>query len=235
MHTTDCGNRRPSQPDSVFEQKHRGAIWEGTVENGIARFQNGDWSLFGRAEGLPPGQVRGFFENGDMPGVAVSEYGIFAWTGHRFRKLSSLPRGYISTPVKMGDGTVWFTVLHRGLFVMSGGRVRKMGTAEGLDGDDVSNLVLDPEGSLWVGTNKALYRWNNKRFLEIARTELLAALCADCEESSRCLSSGTAISSTRPSLTCSDTSTFSFVSAGGGQGGRLKTRQRVRDVGVRSA
>src|SRR6202035_4229555 len=90
----------------VFEQKNGGAIWEGTVENGIARFQNGDWSLFGRAEGLPPGQVRGFFENGDMPGVAVSDYGIFAWTGHRFRKLPSLPRGYISTPVRMGDGTV---------------------------------------------------------------------------------------------------------------------------------
>src|SRR6266403_1020286 len=47
----------------------------------------------------------------------------------------------------------------------------RTGTAEGLDGDDVSNLVLDPEGSLWVGTNKALYRWNGKRFLEIARTE----------------------------------------------------------------
>src|SRR5258708_6088492 len=33
-----------SQPDSVFEQKNGGAIWEGTVENGIARFQNEGWS-----------------------------------------------------------------------------------------------------------------------------------------------------------------------------------------------
>jgi signal transduction histidine kinase/ligand-binding sensor domain-containing protein len=169
MPTAGTGGR--SQPDSVFEQKNGGAIWEGTVENGIARFQRGDWRLFGRAEGLPPGQVRGFFENGDMPGVAVSDYGIFAWTGHRFRKLPSIPHGYISIPVRMRDGTVWFTVLHRGLFVMSGGRVRKMATADGLDGDDVSNLQLDPEGSLWVGTNKALYRWDGKRFVEIVRTE----------------------------------------------------------------
>ncbi|MGB8537220.1 MAG: two-component regulator propeller domain-containing protein [Acidobacteriaceae bacterium] len=154
---------RLGQPDAVFEQKN-GAIWVGTVEDGVLRFQHGRWRRFGAAEGLSPGQVRGFFEDGEMPAIAVADYGIFEWDGKRFRKIPSIPSGYITTPVTAADGSVWFSVLHQGLFVMRHGQVQPVGAAQGLIPSPVWSVGVDSQGMPWVGTATALQRWNGQRF-----------------------------------------------------------------------
>jgi signal transduction histidine kinase len=151
------------QPDAIFEQKN-GAIWVGTVEDGVLRFKDGHWQRFGVAEGLSPGQVRGFFEDGDMPAIAIADYGIFEWDGKRFRKIPSIPRGYITTPVTAGDGSVWFNVLYKGLFVMRHRQVQPVGAAQGLSSDRVLSVAVDSQGVPWAGTTTALQRWNGQRF-----------------------------------------------------------------------
>lgn len=154
------------QPDAIFEQKN-GAIWVGTVEDGVLRFQDGRWQRFGAAEGLSPGQVRGFFEDGDMPAIAIADYGIFAWDGKRFRKIPSIPSGYITTPVTAGDGSVWFSMLHQGLFVMRHRQVQPVGASQGLIPSPVWSVGVDSLGVPWVGTATALQRWNGQRFQTI--------------------------------------------------------------------
>ena len=151
------------QIDSVFEQKN-GAIWAGTVEDGVFRWLNNRWQQFSAAEGLPKGQIRGFFENGAMPAVAISDYGIFAWNRERFTKLPGIPHAYIGTPAIAGDGSVWFNLLHHGVARMHDGQVQVIGSQQGLLGDRIWSVVTDPSGATWAGTSSALERWDGARF-----------------------------------------------------------------------
>ena len=156
------GGQQP-QIDAVFGQKN-GAIWAGTVEDGAYRWLNGGWQQFGVAQGLPRGQIRGFFEDGAMPSVAISDYGIFAWNGKRYAKLPSIPHGYISTPAIAGDGSLWFHMVHGGVARLQNGHVQMINSNPGHDGDQALSVMVDPSGTPWAGTSSALERWTGAQF-----------------------------------------------------------------------
>ena len=157
------------QVDSVFEQKDH-SLWAGTLESGVVQLRNGEWRRFARTHGLPAGQVRGFFENGDLPAIAISDYGIFESRGKSFAKMASIPHGYVSTPVTVGDGSVWFGVQHRGLFRLQDGRLTHFDTKDGLAANEIWSLTVDAQGALWVGGSTHLQRWNGERFESVVTT-----------------------------------------------------------------
>jgi signal transduction histidine kinase/ligand-binding sensor domain-containing protein len=162
-----------SQVDTVFQQKN-GTIWAGTLSSGIAKMESGRWRLYGRQEGLPPGQVRGFAEDGAMPAIAISDYGIFAaqsaMKGKIFARIPAAPQEYISTPVRTEDGGLWFSVPHRGLFRLKNRELRQFGAKEGIADNTIWSLTLDGNGVLWVGAGNQLLRWSNPRFESILTT-----------------------------------------------------------------
>src|SRR5579859_823087 len=155
-----------SQLDSVFQQKD-GRIWVGSLEGGVAEWTNGQWHRYGRAEGLPPGQVRGFAEDGEKPAIAISDYGIFVFRRGKFSRLSSIPAGYINAPVRTPDGALWFSVPHRGLYQYKEGRVTHFGENEGVPDDSIWSLAMDAGGDIWVGSGNQLLRWSQFRFQEV--------------------------------------------------------------------
>jgi signal transduction histidine kinase/ligand-binding sensor domain-containing protein len=158
-----------SETVSIFEQKD-GSIWTGTLEGGVIRWRDGQWQRFDKAQGLSPGQVRGFFENGAAPAIAIADYGIFEKHGSRFTKMPQIPHGYVSTPVVAGDGSVWFHIENRGVFRMQGGVVTEFGSKDGLSGKPVSSLTVDRHGALWVGDAAGLERRNGHRFESVLST-----------------------------------------------------------------
>jgi signal transduction histidine kinase len=164
-----------SQTESIFEQKD-GSIWAGTLEGGVVRWKAGRWQRFDKAQGLSPGQVRGFFDNGDMPAIAIADYGIFEQRGGRFAKMPVIPHGYVSTPVISGDRSVWFRIENQGLFRLRGGRPEKLSSKDGLSGKPLSSLTVDRAGALWVGDATGLERWNGQRF-EHQLSTTAAVLC----------------------------------------------------------
>jgi signal transduction histidine kinase/ligand-binding sensor domain-containing protein len=157
------------QIESIFEQKD-GSIWAGTLEGGVAHLRNGQWQKYAQQQGLPAGQVRGFFENGALPAVAISDYGIFEYHRGSFAKRPSIPHGYIDTPVTAGDGSVWFNVHHRGIFRLKDGRLSHFDTGNGLAGNQAFSLAVDAQGTLWVGGLDHLQRWNGQRFESVLST-----------------------------------------------------------------
>ena len=152
-----------SQTVSIFEQKD-GSIWTGTLEGGVVRWRGDRQQRFDQAQGLSPGQVRGFFENGSTPAIAISDYGIFERRGGKFTKMPRIPHGYVGTPVMAGDGSVWFQVDSRGVFRLQKGVVTGLGSKDGLSGKPVTFLAVDSHGLLWAGDTEGLERWNGARF-----------------------------------------------------------------------
>jgi signal transduction histidine kinase len=146
-----------SQSDAVFEDAS-GAIWVGTLEGGVAELKNGTWRKFGPAEGISLGQVLGFAEGHGAPVVAISDYGMFGWSQNRFSKIAGVPHGYIKSPVRDKDGSLWFAVLHKGLFRLQGGKLTHFGKVEGLSESTVWVVQPDGRGGMWTGTSEGLFR-----------------------------------------------------------------------------
>jgi signal transduction histidine kinase len=158
-----------SQTDAVFEQKN-GTVWAGTLEGGVTEFKNGRRKSYGRAQGLPAGQVRGFAEHGASPAIAISDYGIFERQGARFTRIPSIPHGYVNTPVSTADGSLWFSVLRRGLFRLKDGKVSSVNTGEPRADNSILYLSTDKQGELWAGTSSQLSRWNGASFEPVVNT-----------------------------------------------------------------
>lgn len=159
----DRFSKRRSQTESIFEQND-GSIWTGTLEGGVVQWKGGHWRRFGKAEGLPPGQVRGFFEHGTVQAIAIADYGIFEQRGRRFTKISGIPHGYVTTPAIAGDGSVWFRVENQGLYRLKDGRLTQLGTTDGLTEKRLWSLTVDAHGVPWIGDATGLQRWNGQHF-----------------------------------------------------------------------
>jgi signal transduction histidine kinase/ligand-binding sensor domain-containing protein len=154
------------QIDAVFAQKN-GALWAGSLEGGVAELASGRWRRTGVKQGLTAGQVRGFAEDRDAPDIAVSDYGIFHLQGGRFRKISGVAKGYVGTPVRARDGSLWFSVDHRGLFRLQHGVPEHIGTSQGVPDGPIWSITEDTDGTLWVGAGNDLLRWRGERFEDV--------------------------------------------------------------------
>jgi signal transduction histidine kinase len=158
-----------AQIDSVFEQ-HNGAIWAGSLEGGVARLKDGEWSHFGIRKGLEPGQVRGFLDHGDMPAITIADYGIFEWNDGAFRKIPNIPHGYISTPITAADGSAWFVVSGSGLYRMLHGHITQLDAKENLAPGAIWGLAVDKYGMPWISTHSTLQRWDGAHFVTVTDT-----------------------------------------------------------------
>jgi len=151
------GNQKNGQPAN-------GTIWAGTLEGGIAKFHDGRWQQVPRTSSPQAGQVRGFIEDGEVPSVAIADYGIFAFQDGRYKKLPSIPHGYVSTPVRTADGTLWFSIDYGGLFRSSGSQITHLGKAEGLPDDNMRLITIGPGGAPVVSVGNLLLQWDQGRF-----------------------------------------------------------------------
>ena len=157
------GERKGDQIEAVFAAK-TGDVWAGSLEGGVAEFAAGKWKRLGAKQGLSAGQVRGFAEDDGAPVVAISDYGIFHRRGERFAKIAGIPKGYVGTPVRTSDGSLWFSVDHRGLFRMQHGLSAHVGLADGVPDGTIWSIAGNESGALWVGVGSELLRWNSSKF-----------------------------------------------------------------------
>jgi signal transduction histidine kinase/ligand-binding sensor domain-containing protein len=160
------------QADAVFAQRN-GAVWAGTLEGGVVEYWKGSSISFGRAQGLPPGQVRGFAEHGPSPAIAISDYGIFERHGNRFAKIPSIPNGYVNTPVGTSDGSLWFSVLRRGLFRLNDGKLSSIDVGKPKPGKSTQSILYlgtDKQRELWVGDGPQLEHWTGDHLERVVTT-----------------------------------------------------------------
>jgi signal transduction histidine kinase len=103
------------------------------------------------------GQVLGFADGQGAPVVAISDYGLFGWSRNRFSKIAGVPHGYVKSPVRNKDGSLWFGVLHKGLFRLQGSKLKHFGKVEGLSEGTVWVVQPDGERGILAGTSDGLF------------------------------------------------------------------------------
>jgi ligand-binding sensor domain-containing protein len=142
-----------------------GDIWLGT-EGGLAHFKDGAWQNWNHAKGLGADydrvkdQVR--FKN-DPAKVSEHHAKQKQEMGLDDIQVAYNPNYMVSLAVD-AQGVVWAGTWGGGLSRFDGRKWTSYTVTEGLPGNHVFMLHIDPLGVLWVGTDNGLAKMNGTRF-----------------------------------------------------------------------
>jgi len=130
-----------------------GALWVGTEGAGLYRFQGGNWTRFGEAEGLVHPFVWTVLEDAqDRVWVGTWGGGLFVRRGERFERAPGLEK--VTTPMTAlyqgSQGELWVGTA-AGLLRYDAGQATWFGHTEGLAVPDVRTVTEDSEGTIWFG------------------------------------------------------------------------------------
>ena len=127
-----------------------GAIWIGTSEPGLYRFQRGEIRVLGSKEGLPDRPIRRLLR--DRSGtlwVAPAEGPLLRFDGARFQPVTS-DEGHmrIRALKEDSDGTIWVGTAGSGLWRLRNSRL----TLAALSAAEITSLDVRADGEVLVGT-----------------------------------------------------------------------------------
>ena len=150
---------------------YKNEIWLGTYDSGVSLYDKvrNRWITFARADSPPEDYVRAIVQSSSgnfwiaTPGGLMRyDPGIEEWT--RYGKKDGLSTDYI-TSLEMDEGLLWIGTA-RGLasFDEGTGQWQFYNNTNGLTEDFVTSLRVagghDSDKTIWVGTNKGLFRGN---------------------------------------------------------------------------
>ncbi len=134
-------------------------MWVGTYGGGLFVFTN---NLFRRAVGaevLDP-HVSCLFEDRAGKLLAGTQNGLASWTGGKWQILTTNLAGIaVQAIAESDDGTLWVGTYAGGLKCLRDGKISVYGRTNGLPSDNITSLLLDKQGVLWVGTANGLARF----------------------------------------------------------------------------
>lgn len=161
----------------AFENHHirdlavdtEGRLWIGTRGGGLLRLEDGRFTRFGLADGLPASEIRSLCAARDGS-LWIGTYGGGAahLVDGRFEVLTTddgLLDNVVLAILEDRHGAVWIGTQPGGLNRVENGRVTSSYTVDdGLSSNLVMALAEDETGDLWVGTIQGLNRFRDGRF-----------------------------------------------------------------------
>ncbi|MDG6256952.1 MAG: two-component regulator propeller domain-containing protein [Methanomicrobiaceae archaeon] len=150
----------------VLYRDRKGAIWVGCgspTHGGLYRFDDGEWSLYSRTDGLPHDSVNKIAE--DRTGALwvatgfASHGGAALFNGDSvvaITQADGLAGGSTRSVYTDHDGRVWVGSEYDGIAVLDAGRWVVLTKADGLAGNEVKEMVQDEDGVYWLGTDGGL-------------------------------------------------------------------------------
>jgi PAS domain S-box-containing protein len=150
--------------DKLMEDSDKN-LWIATYGNGIYRIHGQTVDHFGRSDGLSSDSVFDLYEGDD--GI------VWAATSDGIDNFRDLPVTTFSTPEGLArkgaasvmaskDGTVWVASLGTLDFIRNG-----VISSVRVPGQQVSSLLEDHQGNIWVGVDDALFIYKDGRFRRI--------------------------------------------------------------------
>lgn len=138
----------------AMAEDRAGNLWIGT-DDGLARLRQGTFTAYTTADGLPAARI--FAIQPDRDGnlwvgtggglVQVKDGGIIA--GPLAQHNPDL--GRVNGIAQDRDGALWIAAA-TGLFHFRSGQLRRYTKQNGLSDDNITAILMDREGNLWIGT-----------------------------------------------------------------------------------
>jgi signal transduction histidine kinase len=143
-----------------------GNLWVGSKNQGIFRIHGNLVDHYGRKEGLSSDSVDAVFE--DREGIlwAASPTGTDNFRDPRIASFSTMEGlGNVPMGVLAGrDGTIWVASTGSLDRIEKNGTVSSIRTGDGLPGGQVTSMLEDRAGNMWVGVDDGLYLFKDGRF-----------------------------------------------------------------------
>lgn len=155
-------------------QDGEGGLWFANFggQPPITHWKDGVFTQYDSGQGLLDPNVRSVFVDRDhQVWVGTTLGGLFALRGGTFQRLGGSQYGPISVMFQDSKGRLWFGA-QGALLCHDGQTWTKYTTHNGLSGDSVRALAEDPEGNLWIGTERSgLDCFRNGKFTVIHKSQ----------------------------------------------------------------
>lgn len=144
----------------AIRKDSKGNIWVGTTGKGISRFDGKKWTSYGVKEGLPSGWINDMVEDSTGKMWAATAGGLASFDGTSWRLFPAQGTlGKIwthATALAVRGSEIWVGTGGQGVLMTDGTYWYDPGAEAKLPSQEVSSLVVDGAGTLWIGTAKGL-------------------------------------------------------------------------------
>jgi signal transduction histidine kinase/ligand-binding sensor domain-containing protein len=151
----------------------QGALWIGTLDQGVYRVYQERVDHFSSADGLSNDYVTKLYEDREGNVWAGTAKGIDRFRDTRvatFSKREGLCTQEVDSVLVAHDGTLWIGGADA-LGALRQGCTSCVETGRGLPGDQVTSLFEDHQRQLWIGVNNRMTIYEHGRFFPINRQD----------------------------------------------------------------
>ena len=138
--------------------------------NGAVRESWPAIEIWRQPQGLPQNAVHSVLQTRDGYLWVGTKGGLSRFDGVRFttfddRDKTQLRENEVWDLAESADGTLWIATYGGGLSRLKDGKFTVFTTADGLINDFLSRVIVDNEGTVWIGTEGGLSRFRDGRFV----------------------------------------------------------------------
>ena len=153
----------PSDFVEALVEGSDGGLWAGFANGGVHRLREGVWQSFGEAEGLSRLSIATLLTASDGTIWVGASRGLFTIEDGLVEEcpLDELRNARVEQIVEDHAGRIWVAAQDAGIFRIGEDGARRIDMRDGLPDEHVSALLVNPDGSVWAGTemgNLALIR-----------------------------------------------------------------------------
>jgi ligand-binding sensor domain-containing protein len=143
-----------------------GSIWVGTDGAGVFRYRDGQFTQYGKEQGLANSHIGVILEDNSTNLWVGTWNGLFRLRGEGFERVAGPPalNGVVLTLCEDRHGGMWAGTSAGVVFLGPSG-TKVYGPAEGVDHSYIRGITQDQQGRIWLAiTDAGLYVLNNGHF-----------------------------------------------------------------------
>ena len=153
----------------------QGTLWVGTVEGELLSYRDNRFQFECLNTETPAAWLSGVLSSSTNSVVLTSSYGwlLQGTLGNGTNRWESLraPGGYSNpSTCRDGQGTIWYRTSEGRLGQFRTNQFVRVTNPPGLRSPQINTLLTDGAGTLWVGTDKELARWDGGKFVNMTPT-----------------------------------------------------------------
>jgi ligand-binding sensor domain-containing protein/signal transduction histidine kinase len=148
-----------------------GALWVGTLADGLYRLSKGRLSHWSTRDGLPSRAVRAMADDGRGGLWLGTPRGLVRFSGRpgeTYTVADGLRSNRVMALYQEPEGPLWIGTSRGGLARFEHGRFTNYGTDQGLCDDQVLAILDDRLGNLWFSSERGVFRASKAQLNEVA-------------------------------------------------------------------